>query len=109
MNLPNLEEYLGELETQATNRYYSLDLFDSPHIVLRPNGKGTYSEDEMPIIYGDYAHDDNYFWFVPRMQFPKSLKTNTYSDSYRAHMNAWASAAALADYLLEHSWRFEED
>ena len=106
---PNLEEYLGSLENLAYNAYYDLDLSNAPNVVLRPNGSGTYTAEEMPTVYGDYKHDDEYFWFEPRMQFPRMLKTNDYTGSYHSHMNAWSEAAKLADYLLEASWAFDTE
>ena len=107
MELPKLEEYLGTLENAAYNAHYDLDLSDYPHIALRPNGKGTHPAEEMPNIFGDYKHDDKYFWFEPRMQFPRGLKSNQYTGSYHSHMKDWAEAAKLADYLLESQWEFD--
>lgn len=103
-NFPNLEEYLGTLENQAYNAYYDLDLSDAPNIVLRPNGKGTYSKSEMPIIYGKYKSDKDAFWFEPRMEFPKYLSDNSFTGNYHSRLEDWTNAAKLADYLLEAIW-----
>lgn len=106
---PNLEEYLGSLENQAYNAHYDLDLSDYPHIALRPNGEGTYPEEEMPIIFGDFKSDGKRFWFIPRMQFPRMIKDNMFEGSYHAHMVDWAIAAKLADYLLESVWYIDNE
>ncbi len=101
---PNLEEYLGSLENLAYNAYYDLDLSNAPNIVLRPNGKGTHSKSEMPVIYGEYKSDEGAFWFEPRMEFPRYLSDNTFTGNYHSRLEDWTNAAKLADYLLEAIW-----
>lgn len=106
---PNLEEYLGTLENKAYNAYYDLDLSDAPNIVLRPNGKGTYSNSEMPIIYGQYTSDEGQFWFEPKMEFPRYLSDNSFTGNYYSRLEAWTNAAKLADYLLETAWYIDTE
>ena len=105
--IPNLEEYLGMLENMAFNRDYELDLSEAPNISIRPNGRGSHKADLMPIIYGEYKHDDEAFWFVPRMEFPRVLKDNEWLGNYSSYLESWSDAAKLADYLLKNQWMFD--
>lgn len=99
------EEFLGMLETEAYNAGYDMDLNDPFHIVLKARD----TSDPMPIIHAEYKDNGKYFWYTTHMEFPDRVDEGEYNGHFKYILDKWGKAAQVADYLVTHQWRIDEE